>query len=83
MSKSSEVSLSGQTKDVILLNCRLERKSMISSAEECEEQQHRMVLIDTASSNLPVIISFLVKNIAVGMIVSFSGLGMPGLEGSV
>ena len=41
-----------------------------------------MVLSDTALTNLPVIISFLVKNIAVGIIVSTSGLGMPGLQGN-
>ena len=41
-----------------------------------------MVLSDTALTNLPGIISFLVKNIAVGMILSTSGLGMPGLQGS-
>ena len=41
-----------------------------------------MVLSDTALTNLPGIISFLMKNIAVGMIVSTSGLGMPGLQGS-
>ena len=33
-------------------------------------------------TNLPGIISFLVKNIAVGMIVSTSGLEMPGLQGN-
>ena len=41
-----------------------------------------MVLSDTALTNLPGIISFLVKNIAVGMIVSTSDLGMRGLQGS-
>ena len=41
-----------------------------------------MVLSDTALTNLPGIISFLVKNLAVGMIVSTSGQGMPGLQGS-
>ena len=41
-----------------------------------------MVLSDTALINLQGIISFLVKNIAVGMIVSTSGFGMPGLQGS-
>ena len=41
-----------------------------------------MVLSDTALTNLSGIISFLVKNIAVGMIVSTSELGMPGLQGS-
>ena len=41
-----------------------------------------MVLSDTALTNLPGIISFLVKKIAVGMIVSTSGLEMPGLQGS-
>ena len=35
--ESSGVSFSGQTKGAILSNCRLETKSIISSAEECEE----------------------------------------------
>ena len=41
-----------------------------------------MILSDNALANLPGIISFLVENIAVVMIVSTSGLGMPGLQGS-
>ena len=41
-----------------------------------------MVLSDTALTNLPGPISFLVKSNAVGMIVSFCGLGMRGLQGS-
>ena len=41
-----------------------------------------MSLSDTALTSLPGIIFLLVKNIAVGMIVSTSGLGMPGLQGS-
>ena len=41
-----------------------------------------MLLSDTALTNLPGITSFLVKNSAVGMTVSISGLGMPGLQGS-
>ena len=41
-----------------------------------------MVLTDMALTNLSGIISFLVKNSAIGMIVSTSGLEMPGLQGS-
>ena len=40
-----------------------------------------MVLSDTALTNLPGFSSFLVKHISVGMTVSASGLGMPGLQG--
>ena len=41
-----------------------------------------MVLSGTDLTILPGIISFLVKNIAVRMIVSTSGLGISGLQGS-
>ena len=41
-----------------------------------------MVLSDTALTNLPGIILFLVNNIAVGMIVSTSGQGLHGLQGN-
>ena len=41
-----------------------------------------MILSDNALANLTGLISFLVENIAVGMIVSTSGLGMPGLQGN-
>ena len=51
--ESSELSSSGKTKGVILSNCRFERKSITSPVEECKEWQHRMVLSDTLSSNLP------------------------------
>ena len=50
-----------QTNGFLLSNCRLERKSIILSAEECEEKQHRMVLSETSLNNRPGIISFLVK----------------------
>ena len=41
-----------------------------------------MILSDNALANLPGIISFLVEKTAVGMIVTTSGLGMPGLQGN-